>query len=75
MLICAMDSLFVLENPNCTKPTQIILVFKKQSPWASENGDSNKNISTNCKFLRVRNYMNIESSTNILNCYTYETSK
>ena len=32
MLICAIDSLFVLENPNCTKPTQIILVFKKQSP-------------------------------------------
>ena len=32
MLICAIDSLFVLENPNFTKPTQIILVFKKQSP-------------------------------------------
>ena len=26
MLICAIDSLFVLENPNATRPTQIILV-------------------------------------------------
>ena len=32
MLICAIERLFVLENPNFTKPTQIILVFKKQSP-------------------------------------------
>ena len=32
MLICAIKRLFVLENPNCAKPTQIILVFKKQSP-------------------------------------------
>ena len=32
MLICAIDSLFVLQNPNLTQPTQIILVLKKQSP-------------------------------------------
>ena len=32
MLICAIERLFVLENPNCAKPTHIILVFKKQSP-------------------------------------------
>ena len=31
MLICAIDSLFVLQNPNLTQPTQNILVFKKQS--------------------------------------------
>ena len=35
MLICAIKRLFVLENPNCAKPTQIILVFKKQSPRQS----------------------------------------
>ena len=29
MLICAIDSLFVLQNPNLTQPTRNILVFKK----------------------------------------------
>ena len=32
MLICAIDSLFVLENPNATEATYIILPFEKQSP-------------------------------------------
>ena len=36
MLICAIDSLFVLQNPNLTQPTQIILVLKKQSPGTNK---------------------------------------
>ena len=32
MLICAIDSLFVLQNPNLTQPTRNILVLKKHSP-------------------------------------------
>ena len=36
MLICVIDSLFVLQNPNLTQPTQIILVLKKQSPGTNK---------------------------------------
>ena len=32
ILILAIDSLFVLQDPNLTQPTQNILVLKKQSP-------------------------------------------
>jgi len=42
MLICAIDSLFVLQNPNLTQPTQIILVLKKQSPCVKVVLSNNK---------------------------------
>ena len=45
-----------------------------QQPWASINGECNKTLATSRKFVRARNYLNIDCNVEIKTGYDYDNA-